>query len=332
MTVATNTQFPSFAEAVRRTNPDGSIAEIAEVLQKGCPIIEDIPFFEANGMDGHKFTARNSLPSIAFRQLNKGVASGKSTTNQVTEPTCQMEAYSVVDVDEADLNGNAMEFRASEDDAFLEAMSEQAESSLIYDSHTTDSDRMTGILPRYNSTTGPGGKQIVIHDAAASGNDQASMLLVGWGKNTVFGMFPRGSHGGLKVTDKGALTWQDPNNAGTQFEAYVTNFKWKLGLVVRDYRYVAPIMNIDTGNLVATGNLLIQSCIKALYKIPRPERARMVWYAPRLIAQFLHLQAVDSVKQSTLRIEEVGGKPVTMLLGFPVRIADQMNATQAPIS
>lgn len=331
MTTANSTAFPTLLDHIKRMDPDGSIANIVETLSQMNPVIQDAVFQEGNLPTGHRFTSRTALPTIGRRRFNEGVAPGKSSTSQVTEACTMLEFNSAVDVDEAELNGNQAAFRASEDTGTVQAMTQQAEAELLYGNSATDPTDMTGLLPRFGSTTGTGGKQIIIHDGSASGNDQSSMLLVGWGPQSVFGIFPKGTKAGLTNRDMGRQLW-DPNNDGKKFLAYVTNWNWKLGLCVKDYRQVAVIRNIDTGNLLKTGNLLIQSAISAYHRLYAPAAVKPVWYCNRTIAEYLHQQAVDSTKQSTLRIEEIAGKPVTMLMGIPVRVSDALTKTEAPIS
>ena len=75
---------------------------------------------------GHKTTVRTGLPCRpAARLLNQGVPNAKSTTAQIVDTCGNLETYSVIDKDIADLNGNTAEFRLSEVKAFLEGMSQQ---------------------------------------------------------------------------------------------------------------------------------------------------------------------------------------------------------------
>lgn len=330
-TVANSTVFPTLLDHMNRMDPNGAIAKIVESLSKLNPVIEDAVFVEGNLPTGHRFTSRTSLPSIGRRRFNEGVAPTKSTTSQITEATTMLSAFSVVDVAEARLNGNEVAFRASEDSAFMQSMMQQAEAELLYGNSDTDPSDMKGLVPRFSSTTGTAGKQIILHDASASGNDQTSMALVGWGQESVFAIYPKGSTGGISYLDMGIRPW-DPNNDGKKFPAFVGNWHWDLGLCVKDYRQVSIIRNIDVSNLTKTGNTLIQSAITAYHRIFAPQTVKLVWYCNRLVSEYLHQQAVDSTKQSTLRIEEIGGRPVTMLLGIPVRISDTLTKTESIIS
>ena len=77
----------------------------------------------------------------------------KSTTAQLVETCGNLETYSVIDKDIADLNGNTPEFRLSESRAFLEGMSQQVAATLIYGNQFINPERFTGFAPRYSTLT-----------------------------------------------------------------------------------------------------------------------------------------------------------------------------------
>ncbi|MBS2028722.1 MAG: hypothetical protein JST54_12545 [Deltaproteobacteria bacterium] len=328
--------FPSLVDFYRRTDPDGAISKVVEYLAKLTPLIGDAPVREGNLPDGYKFTLRQTLPTVGKRRFNEGVAPTKSTTNQITEPVTMLNAQSIVDEQEANLNGNGPAFRASEDMAFMSAFSQSGESSTLYDNKGTDPSTFSGFLTRLASTTTAlFGKQIVKWGSGGS-NTNASMLLVGWGEETVHLMFPKGSKGGIEHKDMGQQLI-DPSNNGKRFVGLVSDWTWKLGLVIKDPRFVAAVRNIDMstisgGTVGSPVNDLIMAAIDAYHRIFQPGLVNLVWYVPRKLSTYLHQQAVNSISKSTLTYEEVAGKPVIKLLGVPVKIADQMTTTEAAIS
>ena len=83
-------------------------------------------WMQCNDGAGHKTTVRTGLPQATWRLLNQGVPNAKSTTAQIVDTCGMLEAYSDIDKDLADLNGNTAEFRLSEVKAFFEAMYQHA--------------------------------------------------------------------------------------------------------------------------------------------------------------------------------------------------------------
>lgn len=337
--MATPNNNLTIVDHIQRLDPNGAMAYIIETLSKQTPVFEDAVFKEGNLPDGHKFTSRNSLPPVGRRRINKGTPGGKSGAAQVKEPTTALIAKSVIDVEEADLNGDRSAFRASEDIAFLQAMMQKADSAMLYDNHQTDPDQCTGLLPRLNSTTDPtAGKQIVKWSDPGAGVSHtcASLILVGWGDQTIHGIYPKGTMAGLSHKDMGEQ--YEPDDNGDRFRALVAEWTLKLGVAVKDSRFLAAVRNIDMatiteGTASAPVNDLIRAAVHGYYKIYAPGSVKLCWYAPRALAQYLHLQALSSVAHgAALTIENVDGRPITKLCGAPIRISDSMTTTEDSIA
>ncbi len=143
----------TYADWAKRIDDDGKVATIINLLSQTNEILDDMLVVEGNLPTGHKTTVRTGLPSATWRLLNYGVIKTKSTTAQVTDNCGMLEAYSEIDKDLADLNGNTAEFRLSEDMAFLEGMNQQMASTLFYGNIAVNPERFTGLAPRYNSVS-----------------------------------------------------------------------------------------------------------------------------------------------------------------------------------
>ena len=89
---------------------------------------------EGNLPTGHKTTVRTAFPQASCL-LNQGVPNAKSITAQIVDTCGNLETYSVIDKDIADLNGNTTEFRLSEQ-AFIEGISAGL-SHLVYGNQFT---------------------------------------------------------------------------------------------------------------------------------------------------------------------------------------------------
>ena len=311
-----------------RLDPDKKgIANIVELLEQYNSFVPDMTWKEGNLLTGHQFSSRTALPSVTYRRYNEGVAANKSRTTQVTEACGNIATRFTLDCDLAELNGLSMAFRASEEKGHVQAMSNEAESGMIYNSTASTPEKWHGLAPRFPSTTqANGGSQVILADGAASGSDQTSVWFVGWSENTVYGIYPKGSQAGLRIQDGGRQLVSDGTN---EFWAFVTDLDWKLGLCVEDHRAVARVGNIDTSAISATGDNVMPAMIRAFGKIFKPNLVRGCWYTDRTIATYLHLQSLEKTVQSTLSQAEIGGRPVTTFLGFPVRSTDAITDTEA---
>jgi hypothetical protein len=330
MTTALTATYLTLLDWAKREAPAGGIDQIIEVLAASNPIIADANVMEGNLPTGHRSTQRTTQPAGSWRLLNYGVAAEKSTTKQVTDNCGILEAYSKIDVDVALLNGNEAAFRASEDNAFISGMNGTVATALFYGNQGTDPEQMHGLAPRYNSTTGEYGSQIV-DGAGSSDDDETSIWIVTWGPQTCSLIYPKGSTAGLTSEDMGKQLVTDSN--GLMYTAYVTKFQWKLGLCLRDYRYVIRIANIDTTDLTAdatAGADLLDKLVDAYYARPSVDLGNMAKtfiYCNKTIAKFLHKQA-QSRANVNLTIDQPAGKPIVSFLDAPIRVCDNIVSTE----
>jgi len=327
-----NATVTSLLDHAKRMDPDGKIAPIVELLSQRNKIIADIPFKEGNLPTGHQFTVRTGLPALTWRKFNEGIDPSKSHTDQFTETCGMLAGLCKVDVELAKLNGNEAAFRMSEEASFVSALANEVEGGMFYHSTKATPEKFMGLAPRYDSTTGLTGSQIILADASPVGSDQTSILLVKWdtGGGGAYGIFPKGSTAGFERTDMGK---QLTTETGTkQYLAWVTQYMWKLGLVVEDFRSVVRVANVDNSQLVATGSVIQTAMIKAYNQMYQPGQGNCVWYMNRKVATFLHLQAVNGTSNSTLSIKNYGGESVVEFLGHPIRVTDGLLNTEAIVT
>lgn len=329
-----NTMFPSLIDVAKRTDPDGAIASIAELLSQTNPILDDAVWVEANQTTKHVVTVRTGLPTIYFRMLNQGVPPSKSTTAQVEEAMSIMEAYSEVDKDLAMLNGNTAEFRLSEDSAFIEAMNIKQAQTVFYGNPAADPKSYPGLAIRYSTKSGAvNGRNILL--AGGAGSDNSSAYLVVWAMSTVFMTYPKGSQAGLLVEDLGEETVID--SQGGRFQALRSHYQWKAGLVVKDWRYVVRIANISTAALAGGSPPdLIKLFQQAIDLVPSLSMGRAAFYTNRVVAAALRDQAAAKTG-NVLTVEQgqtqLGTNIVTQrFLGVPLRVNDALLNTEATIS
>lgn len=327
---------PTLLDVTKRLDPNGKIDTISELLSETNEIIEDMTFLEGNLPTGHRTTVRTGLPAPTWRKLYGGVQPAKSTTAQITDSCGMLEAYAEIDKALADLNGNSAAFRLSEDRAFIEGMNQEFANTLFYGNEGTNPEAFTGFAPRFNTKSGAvNGENVLLADASASGSDQTSIWLVVWGPNTVHGIYPKGSKAGLAMEDKGQVTVENIDGANGRAEAYRTHYRWDLGLTVRDWRYVVRIANVDTSALTknaSAGADLIDKMTEALELIPSLSMGRPAFYCNRTVRSFLRRQIMNKVAGSTLTMDQVAGKHVTMFDGVPVRRCDRITSTESVIS
>lgn len=330
---ALSTIHPTLLDVAKRLDPDGKVAQIVELLNQTNEIIEDMVFMEGNLPTGHRTTIRTGLPTPTWRKLYGGVQPTKSRTVQVTDSCGMLEAYAEVDKALADLNGNTAAFRLSEDMAHIEGMNQEFASTLIYGNEGSEPEAFTGLAARFNDQAALNGENIITSAATPDANDNTSIWLVGWGANTVHGIYPKGSIGGIQMEDKGQVTIESIDGAGGRMEAYRTHYRWDTGLTVRDWRYVVRIQ-FDLEDVIASGNsgpVLADLMAKALRRIPSLGMCRPVFYANRDTLDALDLQAMNKATMAFSTIEDAQGKPVTRFRGVPIRRCDAILTNETGI-
>lgn len=326
-TVALDTDLPTLIDIANLKLPGGAIANVVEAMTKRSPMLQSMVWKEGNLETGHKTVSRTALPTLAWRRLNEGVPASKSRTQPVTETCGQLAGISQVDVDMARLAGNPAAYRASEDKAFIASFHNELESAFIYSSQKATPEQVHGLAPRLAAISGNDyGGQIVDSQIASGGSDQTSMWFVVWSPQTVYGIYPKNLPTGIQFTDTGQQWATD--GAGNKFLAYMTDWKWNCGICVEDARYLVRLANIDTSAIVGTGKLLIEDMVSAYHAMRDWNSGRGAIYCNRTIAQYLHLQALDTVKNATLSIDMIGGKPVTSFLGIPIYVTDGILNTE----
>jgi hypothetical protein len=333
----------------KRLDPNGNTADVINLLSQDNEILDDMVFVQSNGPTSHRTTVITGEPSVSFRTLNSGVTPSKSTTDQIDEPMGIIETYSEIDKDLCELNGNTNAFRLSETKPFLSAINKLAVQTLIYGDAGVNPDRFNGINTRYAVGTGTSYQNSMLNAAATtgagSGSVYSSILLVVWGQNTVHGIFPPGSNAGIVQEDKGQVTIETgaTNGIGTaRMEAYRTRWQWKLGLAVRDHRYIVRAANVNTGTGAggigsATAQNMVTVMSRMLDRIPSFGAGKAVFYMNRTLYSYLRLQALSSSNYAVSinpALDQFGNPQRGMMQfsGIPIRRLDQMLTTEAEVT
>lgn len=329
-----STQNPTLLDLAKRTDPNGQIATIVEILNETNEVLQDMTWVEGNLPTGNRTTIRSGIPDPTWRKLYGGVQPTKSTTVQVTDNTGMLEAYAEVDKALADLNGNTSAFRLSESRPHMEGMNQEVARTLFYGNETNLPESFTGLTPRFNSIGAENGENVI--DAGGTSSTNRSIWLVVWGPNTVHGIVPKGSTAGLQMNDKGQVTIENVDGAGGRMEAYRTHFRWDAGLTVRDWRYIVRIANIDRATLVPDpaedgGADLADLMFQAMSLVPNLSLGRSAFYAPRDMWTYLRRQLARAVANSTLTVENVGGVLTESFHGIPLRRVDALNVDEAQV-
>lgn len=321
---------------------DAAIGKVAEVLIQHNEMLMDIPYMEMNEGTIHKEMIRSALPEVYYRKANQPIPASKSTIEERTFTATHFESKSVIDEAVAERGGmDRVSFnRWNQAQGHLQAHAQEHANLLIYGSPVSANMKTAGVMDILStlSVSEETSKQII--DAGGTGSDNCSILKIHWGENSVFGVYPKGTTAGLKRVDHSAggkkvkIQGVDKNGNPGDFWGYEEQFMTDHGLVVKDYRQLARIANIDVSNLVSGAGAadLIDLMISAQYKIDSLQNGRGVWYVNRTVEAALHKQALTKVGAGAgLSFENFGGKQILTFLGDPVRRMDALLNSEARV-
>ena len=333
----------TLVDVLKQLAPDGSQLDTAEVLTEHTEILEDMTWMEGNLVTGHRDSVRTTLPEPSFRNLNQGVPVTKGGTTTIEETCALLEDFSQCDRELAIMSGNVNNYRLKQARPHQIGFAHKMTRQVVYGNGNING--FTGIMPRYNSldeaTTATATNVI---DAGGTGTNLRSILLIGWSEETVTGLYPKGTKGGLFHEDATSATVGDPGDGfpagmalhdadGNQYMGFKDHWLWRCGLMVKDWRYVVRIANIDPTELTidgSTGPNLQNLMIQATERIEGMGGVRTAFYMPRLIRSFLRQQLVEK-KNAFLSISDQGSKATLMFDEVPVRRLDVMNVAEAQV-
>lgn len=322
----------TLADIAKQTMPDGSIErDVVELLSQDNEILSDMTWEEANGGTFHRSSVRTGIPEATFRRFYEGVTPIKTTYAQIDEPLGMMENRSVVDAKMLDMAPNKERVRMNEAMGILEGFNQSFTQTLLYGDVSTSPAKFNGFLPRFNALSAASGENII--DAGGVQTDNASILLVNWSPRTVFGIYPRGSKAGISREDLGRQEVLDSNTPARRFTAYEEKFQWDCGLVVRDWRHVVRIANIDKSSLVAQSGAaaILELLAAAVDKIPSSMGGRPAIYMNRTVKTMLRIQCMKQTNVY-LALGNEEGRPKLQFDGIPIRKVDMMQADEARIT
>lgn len=318
--------------------PDGAIMDMVMSLSQRNGIVQDFDLQEGNLDTGHRVARQVGEPTPTKRRLYEGVAPSKAKAAPSDFVTTKLEMFGEVD---AALPGGMTAIGKMRDQqrvAKSTAMAKEIARLSFYGNQAVDPREFDGLWTMYSSLTGDGSNQVI--GLGGTGADLCSIAFIVHGPGMVYAIHPKGTMAGLQYEDWGKkLIPATAGAAGNKFAAFIDQFIWDFGIVVEDTRDVVRLANIKVGDLTGlTGTQALSASTNILKGMARcPERAehtdagRGAYYCPRQVAEMLRVMAVEKVAGSTLTVEQIGGKPVTMYAGFPVRTVDQMLLTESQV-
>ncbi len=323
-------------DALKRSDSDDAlqVATVIELLKETNSILDDAQAVPCNLGTRHRTTVRTGLPSVAWGKLYNGITQSKSSTQQVEDTTGFLEALASIDKRLLELYPDEGALRLSESQAFLEALSQEGASTVFYGDSSADPEKFTGLAPRFSSLSAQNGGQIV--NGGGAGSDNTSIWMVSWSPQTCQMLYPANTMAGIQREDKGEQRVLDDNNA--PYYVMEDEYRWHMGLTVRDWRQVVRVANIDVSDLQAGSVDIYALMRKGFWKLRkhRVMDGRIAIYCNADVCEALDADSTPTTGTSAsyvrLRPQEVDGMEVMSYRGFPIRQVDALLNTEAAVS
>ncbi|MDD3534512.1 MAG: hypothetical protein PHR27_10875 [Candidatus Cloacimonetes bacterium] len=308
-----------------------AMQKIVELQAKTNRVLDVLPFKQCNEKTQETVPVRAELPEVAWRLINKGTVPAKSKSKTHSFTCGGMEALAEIDEKLMQINGNSNSWRLSENVAYQEAMNQKMATTFFYGDEKVNPAGFTGLSAYYYSKANQDATwadQII--DAGGTGSNLTSIWLVGYGQDTVYGIFPEGTSAGFKYRDNGRVQLTDAN--GGKYWGYQSQYNWDMGVCVRDPRYVVRIANIDVTKLSATdADAFIENLIRAYNQIENPDKCTLAMFANRSVQTYLDILASKKTNVR-LSIDEFGGRKQTHFWGVPVLRCDAILGTESKLA
>lgn len=331
-------------DVLKLISPDGKELDIAEVLKQDNEVLNDMNWMEGNLKTGHRDAVRTALPTPTFRAINEGVPLTKGATTPIEETCALLEDWSLADRELAIMSGNIDNFRLREGVPHMQGMSNTMAQTLFYGNTGANPKAFTGMVPRYNSlSTMVSQTANNVINAGGTGSLLNSIWLIGWGPQTVTGLYPQGTKGGLLHEDMTSQTQGSAANGGgavvldangNRFVGFQDHWMWRCGLMVKDWRYAVRIANVNPQTLTynaASGALIQDLMVQALERIQTTTGVKAAFYMPRLLKAFLRRQLLSG-KNAFLSLNDAAGEEVMTFGGVPVRRTDALNVFEQQVT
>jgi hypothetical protein len=328
-------------DVVQDMAPDGSQLVTAEVLKQQTEVLEDMTWMEGNMITGHKDSVRSFVPEPSFRRINEGVKATKSGSTQIEATCASLEDFSKCDRELAILSGDIGTYRAKEAKPHIQGFANKMARQLFYGSTADGAAGFNGLSMTYWSgreADTPVAANMI--DAGGTGTNLRSIHLIGFSHETITGIFPKNTIGGLHHADVTTNTGlhgdgfpigdvlSDGN--GGEYMGFRDHWIWRCGLMVKDWRYGVRICNIDMDQLKidqSVGANLLDLLIQATETIESTDGVRAAFYMDRTTRAMFRRQMVEK-KSAFLSMEEVGGKVTATFDGIPLRRLDALNVAE----
>lgn len=323
MAVLSITDQLTSLEVAKRSGFSPDSRRIVEELNAYNELLLDAPIVEANEGTVDSHLVRTAIPHGQLRGYNQGVGKGSSQTKTIKDVISNIEIYSTVDKQLIDESAHPKELMQSEQNAFIEGLSQDITDQLIYGNHENDVRETNGLAIRRKST----GTYCISMGGSNSGH-LTSIYLIKWGMDKARIIYPRGAkNAGVEYNYLGEQTVSD--GSGGEYQAYRAHYRIARGLSVGHEASIIRLCNIDP-TAANIGNTLAEKIVQVMPLLARG--AGTISIACNSVIKGLFNIAAINKSNVLLPREDPWGNEVLQIGNARIRECPSILLTEATVS
>lgn len=323
MAVLSITDQLTSLEVAKRSGFSPDSRRIIEELNAYNELLIDAPIVEANEGTVDSHLVRTAIPHGQLRGYNQGVGKGSSQTKTIKDAITNIEIYSTVDKQLIDESAHPTELMQSEQNAFIEGLSQDITDQLVYGNHENDVRETNGLAIRRSST----GTYCFSMGGSNSGH-LTSVYLIKWGMDKARIIYPRGAkNAGVEYNYLGEQTVSD--GAGGEYQAYRAHYRIARGLSVGHEASIIRLCNIDP-TAANIGNAIAEKIVQVMPLLARG--AGTVSIACNSVVKGLFNIAAINKSNVLLPREDPWGNEVLQIGNARIRECPSILLTEATVS
>ena len=323
MAVLSITDQLTSLEVAKRSGFSQDSRRIIEELNAYNELLLDAPIVEANEGTVDSHLVRTAIPHGQLRGYNQGVGKGSSQTKTIKDVISNIEIYSTVDKQLIDESAHPKELMQSEQNAFIEGLSQDITDQLIYGNHENDVRETNGLAIRRKST----GTYCISMGGSNSGH-LTSIYLIKWGMDKARIIYPRGAkNAGVEYNYLGEQTVSD--GSGGEYQANRAHYRIARGLSVGHVASIIRLCNIDP-TAANIGNTLAEKIVQVMPLLARG--AGTISIACNSVIKGLFNIAAINKSNVLLPREDPWGNEVLQIGNARIRECPSILLTEATVS
>lgn len=339
MAVAFNAKRnPTMADIVRGQVDGKFDRDIVELTLSASQNLGHFVVLPCNNGNNDITTIRTGLSEATWTSFYEGVQPSKGSKAQVVTSCGKLESLIQVDKDLIDSTDDAEAELGDEAFDKAETMANEIMSCIYYGNTKVNGKKFNGLSPIHNklctadSTKNDseyytlGAKRSTQPDSTAL----RSIWLIGHGRMGTSLRYPKGSSAGLERGPLEDQTVTTPD--GKRLKVKEQFFKWKTGLVNKDFRTAVRIANIESNNVEALDLDVGEYMLKAMVRV-RKTGVNLKFYMPGSLYEWLCVKTRRDIKNSHgFTFAEHDGELVLDFMGVGVYTEDALEVNEAEVS